>query len=124
LNREVTVHDSCVYARYEDIVDQPRLLLQRAGAAVRAPEMSGRLTHCCGGPIESLFPARAHEIAATRVAQLSALKCGVATMCPICLVNLKGAANGDGVVYRDLADMLAEAFLDRPGTARDVPTEE
>jgi hypothetical protein len=124
LNLEVAVHDSCVYARYEDIVDQPRLLLQRAGAAVSAPEMSGRLTHCCGGPIESLFPARAHDIATKRVAQLSVLNCGVATMCPICLVNLKGAANGDGAVYRDLADILAEACLDRPGVARDAPKEE
>jgi Fe-S oxidoreductase len=123
LNREVAVHDSCVYARYEDIVDQPRLLLQRAGAAVSAPETSGRRTQCCGGPIESLFPARAHAIARKRAAQLSALKCGVATMCPICLVNLKGAASGDGVVYRDLADVLAEAFLDRPGVAGDAPEE-
>jgi Fe-S oxidoreductase len=124
LNRNVVVHDSCVYARYEDIVDPPRRLLQQAGATVRVPEMSGRLTYCCGGPIESLFPARAHQIAAKRVAQLSALTCSVATMCPICLVNLKGAADGDRVRYQDLADILAEAFLDRPGIARGERTEE
>jgi len=124
LDRDVAVHDSCVYARYEDVVDQPRRLLRQAGATVRAPEASGRLTFCCGGPIESLFPARAHDVAARRVAQLSGLGCGVATMCPICLVNLRGAADGWGAAgYRDLAEILAEAFLG-PGVARGGPAEE
>ena len=112
LNQCVTVHDSCVYARYEDVIDQPRKLLSAAGLTVNAPEMSGKWTHCCGGPIESLFPARAHDIATKRVEQLSGFDCQVATMCPICLVNLKGAANGDGATYRDIADILAEAFLE------------
>jgi len=124
LNRCVTVHDSCVYARYEDVIDQPRELLRAAGMTVKTPEMSGKWTHCCGGPIESLFPARAHDIATKRVEQLSGFDCQVATMCPICLVNLKGAANGGGAAYRDIADILAEAFLEGSPTLESASDEE
>jgi Fe-S oxidoreductase len=35
VNGEVVVHDSCVYARYENICDQPRELLRAAGLSVR-----------------------------------------------------------------------------------------
>jgi Fe-S oxidoreductase len=112
LEGQVMVHDSCVYARYEEIIEQPRSLLEKAGLTVESPELSGSLTHCCGGPIESLFPARAHEIATKRAEQLMTAGCQVATMCPICLVNLKSAANGKGIIFRDIANILAEAFLD------------
>jgi len=111
LEGRVTVHDSCVYARYEGVVDQPRRLLNHSGLSVEQPELSGLLTHCCGGPIESLFPALAHDIAGKRAEQLTASGSQVATMCPICLVNLKGAINGDGPACRDIADILAEAYL-------------
>ena len=72
VNGEVVVHDSCVYARYENICDQPRELLRAAGMTVREPELSGKATHCCGGPLESLFPAEAHRISGNRVDQLEA----------------------------------------------------
>jgi len=114
LGRSIVVHDSCVYARYEDTIDQPRKLLLEAGAAVKEPRMTRRQTHCCGGPIESLFPSRAHDIASKRAEQLSGFGCPVATMCPICLVNLRDSANGNGPAFRDIADILAEAFLEGP----------
>jgi len=112
LGQAVTVHDSCIYARYEDVVDQPRRLLSLAGASVQEAGLSGRLTHCCGGPIESLFPGKAHEIACKRVEQLSATGCPVAVMCPICMVNLKGAAVEGKPRFLDIADVLAAAMLD------------
>jgi Fe-S oxidoreductase len=106
VNGEVVVHDSCVYARYEKMVDQPRELLRAAGLAVRDPELSGKSTHCCGGPLESLFPAEAHRISGIRVDQLEAEGKNVVTMCPICWVNLSKAA-GDRLVINDIANTLA-----------------
>ena len=103
---EVVVHDSCVYARYENMYDQPRELLRAAGLAVRDPELSGKSTHCCGGPLESLFPAEAHRISGIRVDQLEAAGKNVVTMCPICRVNLSKAA-GDRLVINDIANTLA-----------------
>jgi Fe-S oxidoreductase len=106
MNGEVVVHDSCVYARYENICDQPRELLRAAGISVREPELSGKATHCCGGPLESLFPAEAHRISGNRVEQLEAQGKNVVTMCPFCWVNLSKAA-GDRLVINDIASALA-----------------
>ncbi|MBI4757235.1 MAG: (Fe-S)-binding protein [Betaproteobacteria bacterium] len=106
VNGEVVVHDSCVYARYENVCDQPRELLRAAGLSVREPELSGKSTHCCGGPLESLFPAEAHRISGIRVDQLEAKGKNVVTMCPFCWVNLNKAA-GDRLVINDIATTLA-----------------
>lgn len=106
VNGEVVVHDSCVYARYEKMYEQPRELLRAAGVAVRDPELSGKSTHCCGGPLESLFPAEAHRISGIRVDQLEAAGKSVVTMCPLCRVNLSKAA-GDRLVINDIANTLA-----------------
>ena len=106
VNGEVVVHDSCVYARYENVREQPRELLRAAGLSVREPELFGKSTHCCGGPLESLFPAEAHRISGIRVDQLEAEGKNVVTMCPFCWVNLSKAA-GDRLVINDIASTLA-----------------
>ena len=103
---EVVLHDSCVYARYEDIYGQPRELLRAAGVSVREPAQSGKSVHCCGGPIESLFPSEAHRISGNRVDQLEAVGKNVVTMCPFCWVNLSKAA-GNRLVINDIATTLA-----------------
>ena len=110
-NGDVMIHDSCVYARYEDVIEQPRELLRKAGLTVKCPELSGVLTHCCGGPIESLFPSQAEKIASRRLSQLTGSGYPVATMCPICLVNLRNAAGNDKNKIRDIAEFLVEASL-------------
>ncbi len=112
LDETVTVHDSCVYARYEEVVEQPRELLRRAGSTIDEPELHGTNTHCCGGPIESLMPARAHAIACKRVQQFGRPANVIATMCPICLVNLRAGANGGGEEFTDISNLLARAYLD------------
>jgi hypothetical protein len=109
LDTDLVIHDSCVYARHEGVTKEPRLLLKKAGARLHEPELSERLTHCCGGPIESLFPGKAHEIAQKRLSQLA--ECGnkITTMCPICLINLKEAAKND-VTVTDISEYLAMAY--------------
>jgi Fe-S oxidoreductase len=108
LEIDVVIHDPCVYARYEDIVAEPRYLLKNAGARIHEPELSGKLTHCCGGPLESLFPSKAHAIAVKRVEQLSGCGNQVATMCPICVANLKRAA-GTTLEIKDISEYLIDA---------------
>jgi len=104
---ERVIHDSCVYARYEEMIDPPRQLLSRAGLTIREPELCGKATHCCGGPIEALFPSEAHRIAGNRVEQLREAGDRIVTMCPICLVNLRKAA-GDTADIDDIASVLAK----------------
>ena len=106
---ELVVHDSCVYARHENIVDEPRRLLKAAGATIHVPELSGRLTQCCGGPLESLFPGKAHEVAQKRVAQLADCGKSIVTMCPICMANLKRAANNT-LEITDISEHLFNSY--------------
>ncbi|HOK88871.1 MAG TPA: (Fe-S)-binding protein [Candidatus Hydrogenedentes bacterium] len=104
----VAIHDSCVYARYENVVEQPRALLKAAGAACVEPEASGKLTHCCGGPIESLYPEKTERIARERMDQLTSTGCDtIAAMCPICLLNLCRVAPGSARVI-DISDLLVQ----------------
>jgi Fe-S oxidoreductase len=110
LESAIVIHDSCIYARSLDMVDEPRWLLEKAGATVREPEYAGRLTSCCGGPAESLFPQKAREIASKRAEQLARAGHEVTTMCPICLANLRSAAEGSGVTVRDISEHLIRAY--------------
>ena len=109
LSGAVALHDSCVFARYEGIVDEPRELLAAAGVTIRDPENSGRQTWCCGGPVESLYPAKAAANAERRVAQLRAAAPDAVTMCPMCFVNLSNAA-GDTMRFKDISQYLREAY--------------
>ncbi len=105
---EVVVHDSCLYARTENVIEAPRQLLAAAGLTVREPANARNLTWCCGGPAEALFPAKAAAVAAQRVSQLRAAAPDCVTMCPICLVNLRKAANGT-MRITDISEYLAGA---------------
>ena len=104
-----TIHDSCVYARYEGVVDQPRTLLAGAGVRIAEPELSGKMTFCCGGPLETLFPGKSAEIATRRIEQLQAVDRRVVTACPLCLSNLSRVAPPETKV-RDISDYLVEAY--------------
>ncbi|KJS17809.1 MAG: hypothetical protein VR69_03500 [Peptococcaceae bacterium BRH_c4b] len=109
LEDEVVIHDSCVYARYENVVNEQRTLLTGAGVTVREPADAGRFTLCCGGPAESLYPKKAVAAAERRVEQLKAAGSKVVTMCPICLVNLQKAAHNQ-INIEDISVYLARAY--------------
>ena len=112
VKKEITVHDSCVYARYEDVIEEPRQLLRRAGYTVKEPKDNRDLTLCCGGPIESLFPKMAHQIGRKRVEQLkNANGQGVATMCPICMATLKEVSDEE-LEIDDISSFLVKAFCE------------
>jgi Fe-S oxidoreductase len=110
LELDVVIHDSCVYARSLNVIDEPRRLLEKAGATVREPEYSGKLTFCCGGPAESLFPSKAREIANKRMEQLSTLGRNVVAMCPVCLLNLKNAAGKKNITVKDISEYLVQTY--------------
>lgn len=110
LEVELAVHDSCVYARYENVLEEQRTLLENAGVKVREPADTGKFTYCCGGPAESLFPKKARENAKKRVGQLKEVCSQGVTMCPICLVNLQKAAEGE-LELQDISSYLVQAYL-------------
>lgn len=109
LSQELAVHDSCLMARAENVVEAPRALLRIAGSVVLEPENSGALTWCCGGPVESLYPQKARANAENRVAQLRQTASDAVTMCPICLVNLRNAADAS-MSLQDISHYLRRAY--------------
>jgi Fe-S oxidoreductase len=116
LSEELALHDSCLFARFEDVVEQPRALLAATGATLREPRNARRLTWCCGGPAESLYPEKALAQAQRRVEQLRSAAPEGVTMCPLCLVNLQKAAGGT-MRFRDISHYLARAS----GSSRPQP---
>ena len=78
--------------------------------SIQGAELSGKMSQCCGGPLESLFHGKAAEMAQKRIKQLSDCASEVVTMCPICLANLKREAPPEMEV-RDISEYLAQAYL-------------
>ena len=110
---EVAIHDSCLFARRENVLAQPRDLLGRTGITIREPAGTGRSTWCCGGPLESLYPDKALAQARTRVAQLQQVASTGVTMCPLCLVNLEKGAAG-AMSFSDISHYLRRAYAPQP----------
>jgi len=117
LGAQVTIHDSCLYARSEGVLEPPRRLLVEGGVTLVEPELSGKLTFCCGGPLETLFPGKSSEVARRRLGQLSGCSPNVVTACPLCLANLSRVAPA-GVNVRDISEYLADAYLPSAVPAR------
>ena len=101
----VTVHDSCIYARDLDLWKRVRELLTSAGTKVREARRHGASTSCCGGPVESLSPALAARVARARLQELTKASGNVVTACPVCLANLRRASDG-GARIIDIALLL------------------
>lgn len=103
----VALHDSCVYARGLKLIDPPRNVLAQSRIKVQVPEASGTNTHCCGGPVESLFPEKTAAVAQERIEQLSQTGAKtVVAMCPICLHNLRKTGRTKGLSVQDISDQL------------------
>ena len=113
-NGQVIVHDSCVYARYENVINEHRILLENAGMEISEPENTGKYTFCCGGPVESLFPDKALVVGKERIKQLKKAGGNAAVMCPICNANLSRSISADdNIKINDITDFLKIAYLDK-----------
>lgn len=110
VEEKVVIHDSCVYTRNEDILTQQRNLLKKAGITILEPKDTGQFTCCCGSPVESIFPRKAYAIARKRIEQMKTVGENGLTMCPICLLNLSKASNGE-MNFDDIANYLEKAYL-------------
>lgn len=109
VSMEVVIHDPCIYAFYEDIVEQPRALLAKAGVKILESDNSKKLTYCCGGPIESLSPTISKRIAQNRIKQLTEKGVNIITMCPFCYMSLSRVSSGD-INITDISVILSQAY--------------
>ena len=109
LNVEVTIHDPCYYARYENIIEEPRRLLGRGGINIIEADRNKLLTYCCGGPIEAISPKLSSKVAEVRFEELSSKSRNIVVLCPICYSNLSRVASGD-VNILDISEYLTRIY--------------
>jgi Fe-S oxidoreductase len=105
----VTYHDPCYLGRYAGKTNEPRQLLERAGASVREPVRNRTNPFCCGAGGGLLFEE--HEegkrISQERFEQLQATGAGTIVMaCPFCSIMLKGAQTSSNAQV-ELTDVVS-----------------
>jgi Fe-S oxidoreductase/nitrate reductase gamma subunit len=112
-----TYHDSCYLARYKNIVDEPRLLVQVAGARLIEMECSGNEGFCCGaGGGRILVEEKLGKPIVDERLRM-AIKTGatmLATACPFCLSmfedGLKRENSETSLRVLDVAEMVARSI--------------
>ena len=114
---QITYHDSCYLARHNDVMADPRTLVEAVGTPVEM-ERSGKRTFCCGaGGAHMWMEERGSAINEERVRQAD--ETGAETLavaCPFCTVMLDDGVRTSGSKLRvaDVATLLAESMDRRP----------
>jgi Fe-S oxidoreductase len=118
-NGSVTYHDPCYLARYNNIIEAPRALLDAAGYTIVEMQRNRRDAWCCGAGGGRLWmeeiPSDGERPAERRLREAAALS-GVGTMvtaCPKDLVMFADALKTTGLetsfAVRDIASVVLEA---------------
>jgi len=112
-DEQITYHDSCYLARHNDVMAEPRELVEAVGRPVEM-ERSGKRTFCCGaGGAHMWMEERGSAINEERVRQAAETGAGtLAVACPFCTVMLDDGVRASGTDMRvvDVATLLAESI--------------
>lgn len=113
----LTFHDPCYLGRYNDIYDAPRVLATATGRQLAEVSAARDLAMCCGGGgarvwTEDESAVRINHLRLKQLQATGAEMVGVA--CPFCLIMLedaRGATGADGLVIRDVAEVVADMLV-------------
>jgi Fe-S oxidoreductase len=114
----VTFHDSCYLARYNDVVEAPRNVLNSVKKlnVIEMPR-NGKQGFCCGAGggrmwLEEKLGQRINQNRVNEAADTGAST--VATSCPFCLTMIRDGINETGreekMVAKDIAEIVAAAM--------------
>ncbi len=95
---KVTFHDPCNLARFNGVIEEPRLLL--SGAQLVEMERSGKDTFCCGAGGANYWYKVEEETTMSKLRVEEALRTGadkLVVACPFCYAMLSDAVRGMGV---------------------------
>ena len=102
--KRTTYHDSCYYGRYNDVFDEPRSVLNRAGAKVQEMERHHKFGMCCGAGGGRMWMEEDQDKRVNLLRTDQALETNpevIAVSCPFCMTML-----GDGIKAKDLTEKV------------------
>ncbi len=110
----IVYHDPCYLGRYQDVYEEPRAIVSRAGELVEAPRSKER-SFCCGagGGLVFLGEETGDRVSHTRARELVATGAQtVGTACPFCNTMFRDALAGSEVKPQllDIAQLTARAL--------------
>jgi Fe-S oxidoreductase len=112
----VTFHDPCYLGRHNDIYQDPREALAKAGAILLEMDRHGSDSFCCGAGGAQMWKeeeAGSAAVNATRFAEAQATGAAVlAVGCPFCarMMNDANTNAGGPMAVRDIAEVVAAAI--------------
>jgi Fe-S oxidoreductase len=112
-DESIVYHDPCYLGRYRNVYDEPRTVVERAGALVEAPRNRER-SFCCGagGGLTFLGEETGERVSHVRAAELVATGANtLGTACPFCNSMFR-----DALAEMDIAQLTAR------GLPQDVPS--
>ena len=97
-------HDSCYYGRYNDVYDEPRMLLSSAGAEVHEMQRHHKFGMCCGAGGGRMWLEEDPDKRVNLLRTDQALETDpevIAVSCPYCMTML-----GDGIKAKQLEEKV------------------
>jgi Fe-S oxidoreductase len=102
--KRTVYHDSCYYGRYNDVFDEPRTMLSRAGAQVCEMERHHKFGMCCGAGGGRMWleeePDKRVNLLRTEQALQTESEV-IAVSCPFCMTMLR-----DGIKAKQLEEKV------------------
>ena len=111
----IVYHDPCYLGRYQDVYEEPREIVARAGTLVEAPRSHER-SFCCGagGGLAFLGEEQGERVSHVRAKELAGTGAQVVgTACPFCNTMFRDALSAVSEappVLLDIAQLTARAL--------------
>jgi Fe-S oxidoreductase len=117
---DCTYHDSCYMARYNDIMDEPRALIESAGGRIHEMDKSRYEGFCCGGGGGRILVDEKIGTKVNAARAKMAADTGSGTLisnCPFCLSmfedGIKTAELEDKIEVKDLSEIIVDKIKRR-----------
>ena len=100
--KEAFYHDPCYFARYSNVTEEPRSVLEKANVKGKELPKNRKNTLCCGagGNMKVNVPEQANKVAKLRLSKVDKL----ITQCPHCYVHFLENAEDKEIV--DLSEVI------------------
>jgi len=111
----VTFHDPCYLGRHNDVVEAPRAVLNATGAGVIEMPRTKKNSFCCGAGGAQFWKEEEHGTKAVNIVRYEEAQATgaevLAVGCPFCMQMFESAkanAGGEGMVIKDVVELIAE----------------